>query len=151
VVLVTEDFTASGCDGWTLEGAGLTLHAVDTCGVSACEICAANVDAGGFAGTYYPTKMLDGGSYTVSGWLLDRDAGSVASYTLQASFFTESAIWMGGTKTTGSLASDWGFVSSPATTNVEPGATQAQVGVTSSNMQVGGCMRVTHVRVAWAP
>jgi hypothetical protein len=151
-VLVSEDFSA-GCDGWTLTGGvGFTLKAVATaCGGSACEICATGVDAGGFAGTMYPATMFDGGSYTVSGWLLDRDAGPGASITLQASFFTASSIFMGSAQVTGALTSDWTFASSPPAANIEQGATQVQLGIVPNRVQVGGCMRISHVRVGWAP
>jgi hypothetical protein len=148
--IVSEDFRASGCDGWAPNGTGFTVDQVDAgCGVSACEICAATPDAGGQVGLYYPTPTFDGGSYTVSGWLADHDAGPAATYALAANFLTPGNVSTADPKANGGLTAEWAFATSAATT-INPPVTQVQVGIYPLNMQAGGCLRITHVRVAKA-
>jgi hypothetical protein len=147
--IVSEDFTTSGCDGWSQTGVGLSLaEVVDTsCGVRACEICA-TADAGGAVYKYYSQGMtMDGGSYIVSGWLTDRDGGSGAVYVLNAGFFTSDFGPVGTAQATGGFTGDWTFAVSPPSL-IAPGADQVQLALTPLGVQPGGCLRVTHLRVA---
>jgi hypothetical protein len=147
--LVTEDFAASGCDGWVqLEGAGFSAATVDVpaCGVRACEICATAADAGGFVGAIYPMPALDGGTYKISGWLVDRDAGSAALYTLTAYFPAANGVLQAN----GGLTANWTLATSPVGT-FPAGDTRVVVEINPRSMQVGGCLRVARVRLARAP
>jgi hypothetical protein len=150
--VVSEDFRASGCDGWYSSGAGLTVRTVvdASCGVSACEVCVVDLDAGGPIGNAYPIPLSDGGSYAVSGWLIDHDAGPAATYVLSAAFALADTSYAGSVQATAGLTSDWTLATS-AVTPIAIGANKALVTLAVANVQPGGCLRITHIRVARFP